>query len=303
MRSRLLFLLLVTLSLSPLVVHADATGIPYFGPIVPNAVVSGSGTGGSAPCAAAWGSVVQLLSNAVAFFVTLAIVFVAPLMLAYAGFLFVVNPVNAGGMNQAKSILIHTLTGIVIALCAWLIVNTILSVISTNSLTGWTQGLNPAGSAKCLALNMSVAANTNTNSNPGVSSTGNGSSASGSGAQCSSSNPACSVSSLEGDGMTSAQANVMSCIAVTESSGNPSTPPYNQAHPGSNSTACGTFQITQTTWNGAASGACSSFSNCQNAACNAQVAQTLVSQSGYSPWTCPGCNNKAAGCVQKYGGG
>ena len=122
--------------------------------------------------------------------------------------------------------------------------------------------------------------------------------------QCAASNSACSVSALMGVGLNSIQANVMSCIAVTESSGNPSTPPYNLTHPNARpiSTACGTFQITQTTWNGAAGGSCSSFSLCQNAACNAQTMATLVRRSGYRDWTCPGCNNRASACVNKYGG-
>jgi hypothetical protein len=94
----------------------------------------------------------------------------------------------------------------------------------------------------------------------------------------------------------------MSCIAVTESSGIAATPPYNIAHPDSNSTACGTFQITKTTWNTAATGACADFSNCMNASCNAQVAQALVANNGYKDWTCANCNSKAASCVQQYGG-
>lgn len=122
--------------------------------------------------------------------------------------------------------------------------------------------------------------------------------------QCRAENTACSVSALQSAGLSSQQANIMSCIAMTESSGIPSTPPYNVTHPGSNSSACGTFQITQTTWNGhAPSGSCRDWrSNCQNAACNAQVMVNLVRANGYRDWTCPNCNNKAATCVRKYGG-
>jgi len=124
----------------------------------------------------------------------------------------------------------------------------------------------------------------------------------GDGIQCDPGNSACSVSALQEAGLSATQANIMSCIAMTESSGNPTTPPYNLSHPGSNSSACGTFQVVHSTWSGAASGACSDFSQCTNASCNIQVMTTLVHQSGYSSWTCPNCNAKASGCIAKFGG-
>lgn len=126
----------------------------------------------------------------------------------------------------------------------------------------------------------------------------------GGGVQCNPANTSCSVSALMAAGLTAQQANIMSCIAMTESSGNPNTPPYNVTNPGSNSTACGTFQITQTTWNNyPPSGACADWrSNCQNAACNTQVMTNLVNANGYSDWTCPNCNSNAQGCINRYGG-
>lgn len=121
-------------------------------------------------------------------------------------------------------------------------------------------------------------------------------------AQCSADNPFCSVTVLRNAGFTESQANVMSCIAITESSGNPSIGPYNERHVGSDSSACGLFQVTQTTWNTyKPSGECSDWrSNCQRAACNAQVALTLVRNNNYKDWSCDGCNAKAQACVNKY---
>ena len=115
--------------------------------------------------------------------------------------------------------------------------------------------------------------------------------------QCAAGNSACSVSALMAVGLNSIQANVMSCIAVTESSGNP-----NARTSVAGSSACGTFQIVRTTWLGNAGGSCSDFSNCTNALCNAQTMATLVHRNGYRDWTCPGCNNRASACVSKYGG-
>lgn len=96
---------------------AQAAAIPNFGPIVPD------------NCSAGWGMLVIVINNIITVLLTLIIVFLAPIMIAYAGFLFVVNPVNAGGREQAKQILTNTIVGIIIALSAWMIVGAIMAVL------------------------------------------------------------------------------------------------------------------------------------------------------------------------------
>jgi hypothetical protein len=123
-------------------------------------------------------------------------------------------------------------------------------------------------------------------------------------AQCAPGNTACNIASLRSSGFSESEANVMSCIAMTESSGNASIGPYNERpeNAGSNSSACGLFQVTRTTWNTyPPGGACSDWrSSCQNAACNRQAALNLVRANGYRDWTCPNCNNRAGACVARY---
>ncbi len=129
MRSRisLFALLLIAGSLAlPLAAHA---AIPFFGPIIPDAVNR---------CAAGWGMLIVVINNIIQLLITLAIVFVAPLMIAWAGFLFVVNPVNAAGKEQAKKILWNTVIGIVIALAGWMIVDAIMAVLYHPSDPKWT---------------------------------------------------------------------------------------------------------------------------------------------------------------------
>ncbi|MDO8700276.1 MAG: hypothetical protein Q7J56_01205, partial [Deltaproteobacteria bacterium] len=99
----------------PLAAHA---GIPFFGPIIPNAVVQYEDpvthktiTTTENVCAAGWGMVITVVNNIIALLITLAIVFVAPLMIAWSGFLFVVNPVDPSGIAKAKSILTNTIVG------------------------------------------------------------------------------------------------------------------------------------------------------------------------------------------------
>ena len=122
MRSRaplFVLLLLVGSFAFPLSAYAEIP-IPFFGPIIPSGYQS---------CAAGWGAVMIVVNNIIRLLLTLAIVFVAPLMIAWSGFLFVVNPVNASGKEQAKKILTNTIVGIVIALAGWLIVDAIMAVL------------------------------------------------------------------------------------------------------------------------------------------------------------------------------
>ena len=60
-----------------------------------------------------------VINNIISFSLTIAIVFISPIMIAYSGFLLVVNPVNPGGKNKAKDILLNTVIGIIVALSGW----------------------------------------------------------------------------------------------------------------------------------------------------------------------------------------
>ena len=138
--------------------------------------------------------------------------------------------------------------------------------------------------------------------------------------QCSNAN--CSPNALKDAGFNDTAANVMSCIAITENSGNSS---------GCNGNACGTFQIMLTA-NQLNGPSCAQFNdgnptlNCpalckgangkaakteascapcvaaaNNAQCNAESAAALYNSSGYKPWTTQSDNTKSGACVTKYG--
>jgi hypothetical protein len=150
MRSRVplfIFILLASSFSLPLLAHAG--GIPFFGPIIPAS---------SAQCAAGWGLLITVINNIISFFLTIAIVFVAPLMLAYAGFLFVVNPVNSGEIQKAKDVLTHTIVGIVIAFASWMIVGAVMAVLyhpSGSTWGAWTSLI--TGGKACIPLAGSLA--------------------------------------------------------------------------------------------------------------------------------------------------
>lgn len=265
----------VLLSLSLVFVFSAPMAVVYSAGLIPQCPASG--------CRLC--DLVTLANNVITFIIQMS-VFVAVLLLVVAGF----KSIIAGESAELGSTFFNIVIGIVIMLCGWLVIDTVLKVLIGGQLGPWNQIQcvdNPVPTAPPNLGNGTIS---------GVPYTG----VTGGGVQCAAANTSCSPASIMATGLSQAQANAMSCIAMTESSGVPSTPPYNQTHPGSNSTACGTFQITRTTWNSSASGACSNFSSCTDASCNVQVAAKLVQRNGYSDWTCRDCNNKAQACINKF---
>lgn len=126
MSRRILLLSVLAAAFFILPQAVSAATLPFFGPIIDRDWIDPT-TGKQ--CALGWGALVTVINNIIRLLLSIAIVFIAPIMIAYAGFLFVVNPVNAGGMEKAKSILTHTIVGIVIALAGWLIVDAIMAVL------------------------------------------------------------------------------------------------------------------------------------------------------------------------------
>ena len=170
-----------------------------------------------------------VVNRVISLLITLAIVFVAPLMIAYSGFLFVVNPVSSAGKEQAKGILTHTIVGIVIALAGWMIVNAIMAVLYDKDKFGetWSSLITSDGLPPCLDLKASL----NQSAGIGIS----GISASGVKYLAPVSGN-CSTDSLISFGIDPSIANTMSCIAQNESS-------CNLTAANSSSSAFGLFQV------------------------------------------------------------
>lgn len=123
MRSRVpFFLFLFTASIFAIPTLAHAAGIPFLGPIIPQ-------DGNQGTCPASWGMVIVVINNIISFALTFAIVFVAPIMIAYSGFLYVIHPYDSSQMSKAKGILMNTIVGISVALAAWMIVDAVMAVL------------------------------------------------------------------------------------------------------------------------------------------------------------------------------
>ena len=239
MRSRALLYSLtggsLLLILAPVVAHAAA--IPFFGPIVPSPWNL---------CPGSWKGILVVINNVIDFGITIAIVLVAPLMIAYSGFLFVTNPVNPSGKNEAKSILWSTVIGIVIALASWLIVNAVMAVFYNGTFGPWSSLLYGTGS-DCLNVASSLqqaAPGANGGTGPGITGTG-----AGGGQSLSFGTGACDSATVQqaaqagGYTISTSEANILACIAGPESSCGTNTNVAHQKN-GTPTTATGAFQIT-----------------------------------------------------------
>jgi hypothetical protein len=248
-----------------------------------------------------------VINNIISFALTLAIVFIAPIMIAYAGFLYVINAADTSNIAKARGILWNVVRGIVIALAAWMIVDALMAVLYNGSannaggtwasiVTGGDFCINQAGVTGGLnqvPTNGVGAGGPQVGTAPGP---------------CSAGNTACSTTAIQqasqalGMSLNSGQLSSMSCIAMTESSGNPNTP-------NSNTGACGTFQITTQpgNWSNPAyhQSPCNTSSSCNNAQCNLQTALIMFGQQSYQPWTGKNPNGQywnanAVACVKQY---
>lgn len=128
---------------------AAQAAIPFFGPIIEKSWNE---------CPLGWGAVISVINNIIQLLITIAIVFVAPLMIAWAGFLFVINPVNASGKEDAKKILTNTVVGIVIALSGWLIVDAVMAALYDRSAVGetWSDLIGSRGFDPCIKVAKSL---------------------------------------------------------------------------------------------------------------------------------------------------
>ncbi len=312
-------LLVVFVALLAVAPNSAQAAIPFFGPIIP---------AGANICPGSFALVITVVNNSIELAITLLIVLVAPIMLAYAGFKILLNPASPGARSEAKTMLLNLFGGIVLALAGWIIVDAFMAVLYKSDAVGqnWYAIINSGGMNNCLIPEGALfKLNQVTGHVTGVTPSGGGVYLDGKAhALCADANAACSPAALQAAGFNETESKVMSCIAGTENSGKS----Y-----GCNGNACGTFQImlTQNQLNGPS---CAKYNNgnptlqcnklchgangvavqteasCQpcvqaasDAACNAESAHALYKTSGYGPWTTSSDNQRSGACIATYGSG
>ena len=101
------------------------------------AVTLAAHNGGIVPCHegsdCGWSELLQLGQNILNYVITIAIT-VSAVMFAYAGFLFFSDTGNASNIEKGKKIFGAVAVGLVIVLVAWLVVNTLLDVLTGKGL-------------------------------------------------------------------------------------------------------------------------------------------------------------------------
>jgi hypothetical protein len=155
--------------------------------------------------------VIQQLFHFLMYFGVLA----AVAFIAYAGFLLIINPTNPGNVTKGRTIMLDAVIGLVVVLAAWLIVNTLFSVLTTGSLSGYTAVFGST-SGNCLPT-----ATDQQGTSSGVTGgfTGGPTVSQGGGSCSVASGGPCDSSQLGAFGADASQA---SQICLAESSGNPS---------------------------------------------------------------------------------
>ena len=296
LRFPLFALLFIAGSLAmPHFVHA---GIPFFGPIIDKSwTVSSAGV----QCALGWGAFMTVINNIIQLLITLAIVFVAPLMIAWAGFLMVVNQGNAGKLTEAKGILIHTVVGIVLALASWMIVDAVMAVLYNPATAGstWSSLIGSSGLVCLPQQGVGTGLNPTTISPPGlgVGTTLPTDLSTSPGSPC---NPATITAATSA---TQNQAKLLACVAQGESTCGSINPPYTLNYSwnkdtgnGKASTAAGAYQVLLST-----NSDCYDNSVCEQAGGSPGVALNCKSGFGPNGFTAGGNSTVLAKCLNAAG--
>ncbi len=162
MKFRVTFFVLVFsfIAFSPLIVGAAPAS--FFGPIIPD------GTNGQPDChcvgkAPGWGCILQTLQNVMSLGISLSVI-IATLIIAYAGFLWILSPTNAENKQKGRTMLLNAVIGMVIVLSAWLVIDFFMKTLYDQTSFGpWNAILLDEGDGKqCIEAKSSGTVTTTT---------------------------------------------------------------------------------------------------------------------------------------------
>jgi hypothetical protein len=102
-------------------VAAEAATANFFGPVIsPECQCPGQAPG--------WGCVLQTIQNVVNLAISLGVIF-AVIIIAWSGWLFMTSSLNAENRTKARTILMHAVIGLLIALSSWIIVDFVMKTL------------------------------------------------------------------------------------------------------------------------------------------------------------------------------
>jgi hypothetical protein len=138
MAKKLFYILALAVIIFPslvLVAHAYTTPtIPYW---ATNGLISctGNGANGTNTCSSL-GDLVDTAINIIYFGITIALLVIMPIMFAWGGLMYMFSRGKPEGISKATGILTGALIGLLIVLCAWLIINTFANVLGIQNYIG-----------------------------------------------------------------------------------------------------------------------------------------------------------------------
>ncbi|MBP6859981.1 MAG: hypothetical protein KBC38_00240 [Candidatus Pacebacteria bacterium] len=141
---RRLALYLLAASLIPLA--AAAQGLPS-GSIIPDL---DEGDQNLRTCAAGWKAVLIISGGFLELAIYIAML-IAVLVIVYAGIIFLFNATNPENLSKGKKILGNAAIGLLITLCAWLLVNTVLTSLGAGDIASRTSVIGSGGSL-CITI-------------------------------------------------------------------------------------------------------------------------------------------------------
>ncbi len=137
MRRSSWFLIFVCLfGCMPLFAHAASVLQPIINFSNGACTCSGAaGSGSTVPSAPDWGCVLQTIQTGINDVVAFASIIIT-LYIAWAGFAFILSPTSAEGRQKARQRIVNAVIGLVVVLCAWLLVDSIMKVVYNSSASG-----------------------------------------------------------------------------------------------------------------------------------------------------------------------
>lgn len=151
--------------------QAFAANATFFGPIFPEACHCDAASNNGVQSAPDFGCILQVIENLMNFAISIGtIIFV--LVAAYAGFLFMFSSANPHNKELARGILGNAVIGLLIMLCAWLMVDFVMKTLYNGRFGPWNSILGEG--KQCLVVHTPPAGGTGSVDASGVTGTPGG---------------------------------------------------------------------------------------------------------------------------------
>jgi len=138
-KKNIFYILALAVVLFPSLALAAAPSIcptGYWGPLVSCTGNGNSSVAGGYTCTSLC-DLIQTAENVIYFGISVVVFILTPILIAWGGIMFMFSRGKPEGITKARNILTGAVIGLLIALCAWLIVNTFVTVLGLTGVGGF----------------------------------------------------------------------------------------------------------------------------------------------------------------------